>query len=129
MDAEQVARPHSIERQLQQLDESMALSRVGGDADLLCEVIDLFLDDYPHSLEKIREAVHTGDQSGVEQHAHSLKGSVSIFGAQAAVDAAFSLEKQGRSGDLNAAPDGLQRLEQALAHLKPELIAIKARNP
>jgi HPt (histidine-containing phosphotransfer) domain-containing protein len=109
------------------LDESVALTRVGGDAELLCEVIGLFLDDYPQSLEKIREALNTGDPSGVEQHAHSLKGSVSIFGAQEAIDAAFSLEKQGRSGDLTAAPTGLERLEHALASLKPELEAIQRR--
>ena len=120
---------NSVEEQLHQLDEAIALTRVGGDAELLCEVIGLFLDDYPHSLEKIRDAVNNGDPSGVEQHAHSLKGSVSIFGAKESLDAAFSLEKQGRSGDLTAAPDGLKRLEQALASLKPELEEIQARNP
>src|SRR6266481_5501371 len=95
---------NSVEEQLHQLDEAIALTRVGGDAELLCEVIGLFLDDYPHSLEKIREAVNAGDPSAVEQHAHSLKGSVSIFGAKDALEAAFSLEKQGHSGDLTDAP-------------------------
>ena len=129
MDTDQTSREYSVEEQLQQLDESIALTRVGGDVELLCEVIGLFLDDYPHSLEKIREAVHAGDSSGVEQHAHSLKGSVSIFGAQEAVEAAFSLEKQGRSGDLTTAADSLKRLEHALANLKPELEQIQARQP
>ena len=128
MDAEPPNQEDSVEQQLHQLDESIALTRVGGDAELLCEVIGLFLDDYPHSLEKIREAVNAGDSSGVEQHAHSLKGSVSIFGAKDALDAAFTLEKQGRSGDLTAAADGLERLEQALASLKPELEEIQRRN-
>ncbi|HEY6391795.1 MAG TPA: Hpt domain-containing protein [Bryobacteraceae bacterium] len=127
MDADLSNREYSVEEQLRQLDESIALTRVGGDAELLCEVIGLFLDDYPHSLEKIRAAVNAGDSSAVEQHAHSLKGSVSIFGAKEALEAAFSLEKQGRSGNLTEAPDGLKRLEQALADLKPELEAIQAR--
>jgi len=128
MDSEPSNQEYSVEQQLHQLDESIALTRVGGDAELLCEVIGLFLDDYPHSIEKIREAVSAGDPSGVEQHAHSLKGSVSIFGAKDALDAAFTLEKQGRSGDLTAAADGLERLEQALASLKPELEEIQRRN-
>ena len=127
MDAEPSNQEYSVEAQLHQLDESIALTRVGGDAELLCEVIGLFLDDYPHSIEKIREAVNAGDPSGVEQHAHSLKGSVSIFGAKDALDAAFALEKQGRSGDLTAAAAGLKRLEQALASLKPELEEIQRR--
>jgi HPt (histidine-containing phosphotransfer) domain-containing protein len=127
MDSKLSNEQYSVEEQLRQLDESIALTRVGGDEELLGEVIGLFLDDYPHSLQKLREAVNAGDHSSVEQYAHSLKGSVSIFGAQEAVEAAFSLEKQGRSGDLTAAPDGLKRLEQALARLKPELEAIQAR--
>jgi HPt (histidine-containing phosphotransfer) domain-containing protein len=127
MDGNLSNQEYSVEEQLQQLDESIALTRVGGDAELLCEVIGLFLDDYPHSLEKIREAVAAGDPSGVEQHAHSLKGSVSIFGAKEALEAAFWLEKQGRSGDLTGAADGLKRLEQALASLKPGLEEIQSR--
>jgi PAS domain S-box-containing protein len=127
MDANLSNQEYSVEEQLRQLDESIALTRVGGDAELLCEVIGLFLDDYPLSLEKIREAVAAGDPSGVEQHAHSLKGSVSLFGAKEALEAAFLLEKQGRSGDLTAAPDSLKRLEHALATLKPELEEIQNR--
>jgi two-component system, sensor histidine kinase and response regulator len=109
------------------LDESVALSRVGGDVELLHEVIGLFLDDYPHSLEAIREAVGRGDQTSLERHAHSLKGSVSTFGAQEVFEAAFALEKQGRSGDLSAAAAGLERLEQALGNLRPELEALKSK--
>jgi len=117
----------SVEEQLHRLDESVALSRVGGDMDLLREVVGLFLDDYPQSLELIRQAVAAGDQSSLERHAHSLKGSVSTFGAQEAFDAAQVLEKQGRTGDLSGSAEGLARLEQALIHLKPELEALQTK--
>jgi two-component system sensor histidine kinase/response regulator len=50
-------RGSSVSAQLQQLDESLALSRVGGDVELLKEVIELFLDDYPSTFEKIKSAV------------------------------------------------------------------------
>ena len=118
---------HSVEEQLCRLDESVALSRVGGDVELLREVVGLFLDDYPHSIELIRDAVGRGDQTSVERHAHSLKGSVSTFGAQEVFEAAFALEKQGRSGDLSNAAAGLERLEQALNHLRPELEALQSK--
>ncbi len=121
------SKPFSVEEQLHQLDESVALSRVGGDVELLREVIGLFLDDYPQSLEMIRDAVARGDQSSLERHAHSLKGSVSTFGAQEAFDAALALEKQGRSGDLAQSQDGLRRLEHALATLRPELEALQTK--
>src|SRR5215472_17688518 len=85
----------SVEEQLSRLDEAVALSRVGGDVELLREVVGLFLDDYPQSLELIRNAVTRLDPVSLERHAHSLKGSVSTFGAKEAFEAAFALEQQG----------------------------------
>jgi PAS domain S-box-containing protein len=117
----------SVETQLQQLDESLALSRVGGDVDLLKEVVELFLDDYPSTFEKIKGAVASRDATALEHHAHSLKGSVSTFGANRAFEAAFTLEKQGRSGDLTGAPDGLLELEKALEALRPELLLLPTK--
>jgi PAS domain S-box-containing protein len=116
-----------VETQLRQLDEALAISRVGGDVDLLKEVVGLFLDDYPTTLEKIKSAVAAQDASALEHSAHSLKGSVSTFGAQRAFEAAFALEKQGRSGDLESASAGLLELEQALAALRPELELIQSK--
>jgi two-component system, sensor histidine kinase and response regulator len=115
----------SVEEQIRQLDESLALSRVGGDHELLREVVELFLNDYPQSLDKIRNAVNAHDPAALEHHAHSLKGSVSTFGAQQAFDAAFALEAKGRSGDLTGAEDSLQNLENVFAALRPELIALQ----
>jgi len=127
MDLGMNANKFSVEEQYRQLDEAVALSRVGGDFELLREVVGLFLEDYPQALEKIREAVGGNDSTGLERHAHSLKGSVSTFGAKEAFEAALALEKQGRSGDLTSVTDNLLRLEQALFALKPELEAIQAR--
>jgi two-component system, sensor histidine kinase and response regulator len=127
MDAEQTREQPSVAAQLQQLDESLALSRVGGDADLLREVIELFLDDCPQALEGIRSAVAAQDATALEHQAHSLKGSVSTFGARRAFEAALALEKQGRSKNLSGVENGLGQLEDALQALVPELQAIQAR--
>ena len=127
MDADVTSKQFSVEEQFRQLDEAVALSRVGGDFELLREVVGLFLDDYPQALEKIREAVVAGDQANLERQAHSLKGSVSTFGAKEAFEAALALERQGRAGDLTSATDGLSRLEHALSALRPELEAIQTR--
>ena len=127
MDAEQTREQPSVADQLQQLDESLALSRVGGDADLLREVIELFLDDYPQALEGIRSAVAARDATALEHQAHSLKGSVSTFGARRAFEAALALEKQGRSKNMSGVENGLSQLEDALQALVPELQAIQAR--
>src|SRR5690348_15829708 len=73
------------------LDRDIALSRVGGDAELLREIAVLFLDNYTHWLDELREAATRGDAPAVEKTAHGIKGSVANFGAQSAVDAAFAL--------------------------------------
>ncbi len=117
----------TVQEQLHQLDEAVALSRVGGDTDLLKEIVELFLMDYPTTLEKIRSAVATRDAAALEHHAHSLKGSVSTFGAQQAFEAALELERKGRTGDLAGVDDGLGQLECALGALRPELEVIQTR--
>jgi two-component system sensor histidine kinase/response regulator len=127
MDVPQACEQSSVKQQLQQLDEALALSRVGGDADLLREVIDLFLDDYPQAIESIRTAVAVHDASALEHHAHSLKGSVSTFGAARAFEAALELEKQGRSKDMTGVENSLGQLEEALQALIPELQSLQAR--
>ena len=127
MDRDVTVNNFSVEEQFRQLDEAVALSRVGGDFELLREVVGLFLEDYPQALDKIREAVSAGDKTNLERQAHSLKGSVSTFGAKDAFEAALTLERQGRSGDLTSVAENLSKLEQALVALKPELEAIQAR--
>jgi CheY-like chemotaxis protein len=127
MNADFRSESSSVEAQLQQLDESLALSRVGGDVDLLKEVVELFLDDYPSTFEKIKGAVASSDARALEHHAHSLKGSVATFGANRAFEAAFALEKQGRSGDLTGASDCVLQLEMALEALRPELVLLQTK--
>lgn len=102
-------------------DRAVALSRVGGDAELLKEIAILFLDDYPKSLSELHQAVETGDARLLERTAHGLKGSVSNFGARPAVDAALQLEAMGRAHKLAEVEQVLHTLELALAALRPEL--------
>lgn len=102
-------------------DKEVALSRVGGDAELLKEIAVLFLDDYPKSLIELRAAVKARDAKRVERSAHGLKGSVSNFGAGAAVEAALQLEIMGRAQQLVEVEHVLRSLELALAALRPEL--------
>ena len=70
------------------IDRQVALSRVGGDAELLKEIAQLFIDDYPRAMADIRQAADRGDAKSLERSAHGLKGSVANFGAPSAVEAA-----------------------------------------
>lgn len=106
------------------LDHELAMSRVGGDAELLRELAGLFLEEYPRLVAELREAHQQGDAKRVESTAHGLKGSVANFGAKPAVDAALQIEQLGRVGNLTAVGETLQTLSLALLALHGELIAL-----
>lgn len=112
----------------QVLDRAALLDRVGGDLEFLQEIAGLFLEDCPRLLAEILTAVTGGDARTLEYAAHTLKGSVANFGAEAARDAALRLETLGRAGDLKPAPEAytaleqeIQRFTQALGALSQEL--------
>jgi len=105
----------------QVLDRDALLDRVGGDIEFLQEIAGLFLEDCPKLLAQIRTAVSGGDARTLENAAHTLKGSVANFGAEAARDAAFRLEALGRSGDMKPAPDAYSVLEQEIQRFTQEL--------
>jgi HPt (histidine-containing phosphotransfer) domain-containing protein len=108
------------------LDRKVALSRVGGDVELLREIAGLFLETYPELLTEIHTAADSGDARALERSAHGLKGSVANFGAPAAVEAAMLLETLGRTHKLEDAGRALKNLEAALAALHPALEALQA---
>jgi CheY-like chemotaxis protein/HPt (histidine-containing phosphotransfer) domain-containing protein len=103
-------------------DKSEALHRVGGGADVLCDLVELFSQECPKQLDRIEHAYREGDMPGMARAAHALKSSVAIFAAPAAHAAALRLEMMGREGDgadFSAAWESLlrevDRLKAALA--------------
>lgn len=111
----------NVTKQLAVLDRATALERVGDDLELLQEMAQLYLDEYPSQLEALRVAVHKRDAKGVERAAHSLKGSVGNFGAFAAHSAALAVEMLGRHADLSHVDAAMADLEAALTDLHPEM--------
>ena len=85
--------------ELAKLDCAVALERLGGDEELLREVARLFLDEYPMLMNEIRSAASARDADALQRAAHSMKGSVSNFGADGVYQAAFALEGVGHHHD------------------------------
>lgn len=110
-----------VQNQLCVLDRAMALTRVGGDEELLQEMAQLFLEEYPAQIGAVRKAVEARDAKAIERSAHSLKGSVGNFAAGATHHAALMLEIQGRNGDLANLDAAMSELETSLRELLPEL--------
>jgi HPt (histidine-containing phosphotransfer) domain-containing protein len=110
--------------QLANLNRAVALERVGGDFELLQEIAKLFLEHSPELVSEMRTALEAGNAKALEYAAHSFKGSVGNFGAEACYDAAFQLECLARKGDLTAAAGALLHLEREIAILQPALAAL-----
>src|SRR5688572_8557274 len=86
------------------IDVDAVLERVGGDDELLREIIDIFLEEYPGLVADIVSSLQNRDGHALERSAHTLKGSVSNFGARAAARAAHDLELMGRHCNFDVAP-------------------------
>lgn len=65
---------------------------VGGDMDLLRQLVRLFADEYPVMLKKIATAAGSQDSDGLRKATHKLKGSLLQLAAPAAVAVAAELE-------------------------------------
>ena len=84
-------------------DYSKALEVVDGDTELFEEIANLFLEDFPVNITRIREGVANRDAGALERASHRLKGSVANFSAKRAFDAAYKLEVIGREERLEEA--------------------------
>jgi signal transduction histidine kinase/CheY-like chemotaxis protein/integral membrane sensor domain MASE1 len=92
------------------------LERIGNDESLLREVTDIFLEETPKLLARLREAVTAQAAEIVERTAHSLKGELAYFGSSAA-HFARELERIGRERDLAEAAGLLASLETEVTSL------------
>jgi PAS domain S-box-containing protein len=109
------------------MDASALLANFGGRADLLKQVIDVFLEDTPALLSRIKDAVRTGNSGEVASAAHALKGSIGLFSQGPAYDEARRVEHIGRSGDLADAEAASAQLDASIAVLISELRALVSR--
>ena len=91
-----------------------ALVRTGGDESLLKEVAGIFLGEYSHWMAQIRDAIDQQDAIKLKQVAHTLRGSLSTFEAEAAVAVTERLELMGRTNQLHEAEATYKELQQAV---------------
>ncbi len=83
------------------VDLEATLERLGGDQELLENVVQMFLDEYPSLMANLRAGVRQCDAKSLELAGHTVRGLAANFGAAAACDLAFQLELMGREGNLD----------------------------
>jgi len=104
-------------------DKSETLERVGGDEEILLEMMQTFFDDGPDMLADVAQAIGQGNPARVAETAHTLKDAVGIVDARKMFDAAQALESIGRSGDLSQAAEAYEVLKGHIDQLIGELEA------
>jgi HPt (histidine-containing phosphotransfer) domain-containing protein len=90
------------------------LERLGGDEQLLAQVLEVFLSDAPLQLEALLRAVADADLAAVQRRAHGLKGAAANVGAMALRGAALELEVAADAGDHERIQRLTARIEQEL---------------
>ena len=79
------------------------LESLGGDENLMREVLGIFLEQTPKHLASLRQALVTKDATTIERTAHSMKGELGYLGIAEVSQKARQLEEMGRKGDVEGA--------------------------
>ncbi len=95
------------------------------DSDFFNHLIDLFIEETPHRLAAIREAVAKSNAEALAHEAHALMGSSAHLGATRMDALCEILEEQGRAGSINGASAVLSVLEEEFARVRKALEAEK----
>ena len=105
----------------QAFDREEALRNVGDSQDILNEMIELFATECPKQMAEIEAAHASGDMEVLARAAHTLKGSVALFAAEAATAAARRIEMMARDGNLEEYAEAWSELQRHIEQLLQEL--------
>ena len=103
-----------------ELDRSALLGRVDGDAQLLGEIAELFVQESGKQMDAIRQAIAAGDAEGYSRGIHTMRGMLRSLSANAAAELAGTLHSLDPEKDR-------QRVEAACGLLGAAVEGLKAR--
>ena len=101
--------------------QAALLKRVMNDQELLREIIQMFLDDMPAQISKLKECVTGEDAQNVAQMAHKIKGAAGNLGGESLQALASAIEKASKAGDWGAIIKLTNELDTGFDQLKSEL--------
>ncbi len=85
-------------------------ARVEYDRDLLCDMLQVFCQEFPKLHALITAAVIRGDRHQVQASAHTLKGMFASLSFSQASASALRIERMARQANLTGVPDEIDRL-------------------
>jgi HPt (histidine-containing phosphotransfer) domain-containing protein len=100
------------------LNLSEAMTNLDGDAELLEEILEIFLETADEQLQSIQNGILNDDVKHVAVQAHGMKGAASNLCAIKFVDSALKLELKAKDGNLDGAREMLDAMKAAFEDLK-----------
>jgi PAS domain S-box-containing protein len=91
--------------------DAATLKEIYDRPEIICEIMDAFLQEAPQTVERISDAVRRRDAEDLRRWAHKLKGSALTVAAKALAEASLRLEKTAEEGRVGALAAGLSDLE------------------
>ena len=109
----------------EEFDLNEAMSRCGGDADLLRELIDMFGAEIPGWMRSLERGIQIGNAELIQRTAHTIKGAVGTFASAKGWDAALQVEKIGKEGRLADVGPAWDHMKLTITRLTEALKAFK----
>jgi HPt (histidine-containing phosphotransfer) domain-containing protein len=94
-----------------------------GEPDLIVELIDLYLDEFPLQLSAMKDCVEKADEIALKRTAHTLKGSSANLGVNGVAELCEELESTDLSASFQPANILIDRMEQTFARVRPLFLA------
>lgn len=95
------------------------------DKEVVLEIIDIFINEWPERYQEIRKNINEGDMDSLRFNAHSLKGVIANFLAYEPKEIAKNLEDNGKEKIVNGNEILLERLKENVDELLSELKEIR----
>jgi len=92
-----------------------------GEPDVLAEVLQLFLNEVPPRIDRLRNAWTSGNIEEMHRAAHSLKGSAGNIGAKRLYDVCSRLDALGKAGDLATVATLVDALGEEFVKVESEI--------
>ncbi len=102
-------------------DVTGTLGRLGGDRGLLSDLIDLFSEDAPVWLGKMKNAVTAGRAGDLRHSAHALRGLAANFGAERLTSTLLEVEEKAGTGTIDGTANLVDEAQQEVVELQHAL--------
>ncbi len=95
--------------------------RIGRNADLLRDLVSLFLSSQPKDIRALRQAIEAGDRSRSKRIAHRIAGAFASLAMDILAGSALEIEQKAAAGNLDACKACMTNLETRFEIVKNQL--------